>query len=97
MSVKLAAPVSISQQYCAGSGRKAFRKGSKFIRGKLKYKCSECGGHYGSDANGNLNKHGYQLGAVQITEDTVSFCGGCGKKFKGLDYLCDKCRRKEEA
>jgi hypothetical protein len=97
MSVASVVKTSTDQEYCAGSGRKAYRKGSKFIRGKLKYKCSECGQHFGSDANGNLNKHGYQLGAIKITDDTTSMCGGCGKKFKGLDYLCEKCRAKAGA
>lgn len=89
-------PPAAPQQdsYCAGSGLKATRRGSKYIRGKLKYPCSVCGGHFAKDASGNLHRHGYRLGVAAPKEGDMSTCARCSKRFAGLDYLCPKCRKK---
>jgi Zn finger protein HypA/HybF involved in hydrogenase expression len=79
---------------CPGSYVKVGRKGSKYIRGTLKYRCPICEKHVGRDDGGRLNKHGYKLNVV--SESSICYCGKCSKKFEGLDYLCPKCRAKEE-
>jgi hypothetical protein len=80
--------------YCEGSGLKARRMGSKYVRGKLRYRCSVCGGHYAKDKDGNLHRHGYKLGIAAEKPGDMSTCARCSKRFAGLDYLCGKCRKK---
>lgn len=79
--------------YCAGSGRKPGRKGSKYVRGQLRWLCPDCGGHYAKDNRGYLRTHGYKLNAkYSIAKGVTSVCAQCRKKFEGVDYLCPKCR-----
>jgi DNA-directed RNA polymerase subunit RPC12/RpoP len=86
--------------YCSGSYKKPERKGSKYIRGQLKYLCPDCGKHYSTDLYGTMTKHGYRLGAAskQKGKTVECLCAQCKKKFQsvdGWDYLCEKCRDKQ--
>lgn len=79
---------------CPGTGNKAVRKGSKYVRGQLRYLCTVCGGHFAKNSEGNLRHHGYRLhDPYRNKESIVSHCAVCNKAFDGLDYLCPKCRR----
>lgn len=84
---------SPSTEFCEGSGIKPVRKGSKRVRGALRYRCPVCGGHFAKDKQGLLHRHGYRLGYK--VESDMCTCATCGKSFNGLDYICPKCRSKE--
>lgn len=86
------------KEYCAGSGTKALKKGSKRVGYTLRYRCPECTGHYAKDASGKINKHGYSKMAEQKKLKAQGlrkgFCGGCGKMqpMAEGDFLCQRCR-----
>lgn len=83
---------------CAGSGQKPSRKGSKYTYYGYKYLCPICEKHFGTDANGLLNKHGYKitrqekLRRARKAGKAISVCAECGKFIDGVDYLCETCR-----
>ncbi len=82
-------------EYCPGSFKKAVKAGSKYVGGRLKYLCPDCGKHYTKDTMGNITKHGYRIVAPPTLHKC--FCGQCKKKFEAaeFDYLCEKCRTKQ--
>jgi predicted RNA-binding Zn-ribbon protein involved in translation (DUF1610 family) len=85
----------VTTSHCLGTGTKAERKGSKYIRGTMKFLCPICSKHVGKDYHGNLNKHGYSLtpGGQPKTGEVYTRCAECLKPVYGLDYLCAKCRK----
>ena len=85
--------VKVDDRYCQGSGVIAIRKGSKYIRGYLKYTCGVCGRYVGKDANGRLNKHGYSLAKTKAQDGKIfAYCAECQNPVYEMDYLCGECR-----